>query len=117
MNMTDRTFLSAVALFFVAAICSTAYIFLIEKEYEFVVEAPCDPAVDTCFHRDCSGGECPPNGLEEYRIFTVNAADFETCADETCLAECTTGSIACTEIACGDSEADVCSATERRSND
>lgn len=111
MNISDKSFLSIISLSVVVAVLSTAYIFLIKKNYEFVVEAPCDPAKDTCFSRDCSGGECPPNGLEEYRIFSVHARDFETCTDSTCLKECVDGIINCTETVCGESEEDVCAET------
>jgi hypothetical protein len=93
----------------VTAVCATAYIFLVRKDYDFVVEAPCDPAQETCFFRDCSGGDCPPNEFEHYRIFSVSAQDFPTCADNSCKAECTDGTLVCTEIVCGESEEDECS--------
>lgn len=111
MNISDKTFLSVISLSVAVAILSTAYIFLIRKDYKFVIEAPCDPALDTCFSRDCSGGECPPNEYEEYRIFTIHARDFEMCSDSTCLKECVSGTLSCAETVCGESEEDVCAVT------
>jgi hypothetical protein len=108
MKPSDKAFLASISLLIVAAICAAAYHFLVQKDYAFIVEAPCDPAQDTCFVRDCSGGECPPNELEHYRMFSVQAADFDTCADNSCLHECQQGDIACTEIVCGESEEDEC---------
>lgn len=97
------------ALSIVAVIIATAHRFLIAKDYDFIVEAPCDPLVDICFARDCSlPDECPPNNLENYRMFNIKAYDFEKCADNSCLNECLSGQIYCQEIFCGDSEEDAC---------
>jgi hypothetical protein len=80
------------------------------KSYDFLVEAPCDEASQTCFVRDCENtDECPPNNLSNYRVFSINAADFSKCTDDTCLAQCESGEIQCTEIACGESSDDTCS--------
>jgi hypothetical protein len=107
-NISDKTLLTIISVFTLVAICSTAYIFLVQKEYDFVIESPCDPSTDTCFYRDCTVEECPPNGLEYYRIFSLSARDFATCADSSCLPECSTGAVACVETLCGESEEDVC---------
>ena len=48
----------------------------------------CDPTSQTCFSRDCSEGDCPPNNLENYRQFTIRARDFSRCSDNSCLKEC-----------------------------
>ena len=109
MNISYRTFFVIISLLVLGAIASTAYLFYYQKSYDFVVEAPCDPTVHTCFYRDCEFEECPPNGYDSYRILTMSASDFDTCADETCLAECSSGVIECSEIVCGESEEDVCS--------
>ncbi len=108
MNTSTTTFLATISLLTIAAISATTYTFLINKDYDFIVEAPCDPAQEMCFSRDCSGGECPPNELEHYRIFTVSAEDFQRCTDDSCLQECTNQTIACTELVCGESEDDEC---------
>jgi len=108
MSISDKSFLTTISLLVILTILSTAYIFLVRKDYDFIIEAPCDPALDTCFSRDCSDDECPPNGLELYRVFSVRAADFPTCSDNSCLQECMQGSIACTETVCGESDEDIC---------
>jgi hypothetical protein len=111
MDKWDKIFLWILALSVVAVIAATAYKFLFAKDYDFVLEAPCDPSTNTCFTRDCSNpDDCPPNGLENYRIFNVKASDFGKCADNSCLNECLSGKISCTETKCGESEEDACSA-------
>ncbi len=106
--ISDRVLLVVISTLVVMAILSTAYIFLIRRHYDFIVEAPCDATVGTCFYRDCSGGDCPSNGLESYRVFSVRAEDFSKCADNSCLQECLNDVIACTETVCGDSQDDEC---------
>lgn len=96
---------------FLAAIINDFYTFYFQKNYDFTVEASCDPAQQSCFIRNCSANsECPPNGLEVYRVFTLKASDFNKCSDDSCLVECTSGSIRCTEISCGESAEDTCTA-------
>lgn len=110
METSDKLFLAAISLLVIVALLITAYNFLIRRDYAFLVEASCDETQTTCFLRDCSGGDCPSNELEQYRIFSVRAKDFATCADNTCLQECLRGNIECTEISCGESQDDECSA-------
>ena len=117
-NSTDKVtkilfiFVSALVL---AAIANNFYTFYFQKDYKFIVETPCNSTEQTCFIRDCSDGECPPNELERYRTLSINAADFAQCANDSCLNECTNGSIQCKEIFCDESVGDACtvlSATE-----
>jgi hypothetical protein len=116
MATSDKLFLVLVSLFTVVAVAATAYIFLIQKDYAFVLEAPCDPAEAACFYRDCSTGECPPNELEYYRIWSVSAADFESCSDNSCNKECLSGKVQCEEVIC-DPEADEdCTEVEDHKN-
>lgn len=97
----------------VSAIASNYFIFYHEKNYEFLVEAPCDPLTNTCFVRSCENADdCPPNQLSEYRIFTLAARDFDSCSNNSCLDECESGALSCTEIMCGQSEDDTCSTAE-----
>lgn len=94
----------------ILTIVVTGYKFLFGLEYEFYVEAPCDPSSQTCFVRDCSEPEsCPPNELESYRAFYLSAEDFNTCRNNSCLYSCTNGIIECQEVLCGESEGDECS--------
>ncbi len=110
MNASDKGVLIAIVLMVAFSIAGAAWFFLHEKSYAFVVEAACDPATETCFTRDCESAdaECPVNGLENYKVFRVNAADYARCADGTCAAECTSGTILCKEISCGEGEEDSC---------
>jgi hypothetical protein len=103
-------FLWALLLSVVAVILASGFRFLIKKDYNFLVETQCDPAAETCFVRDCSEPDtCPPNELEQYRVFSIAAADYFQCAsDDSCLQQCTTGAFVCEEMMCGDSEEDAC---------
>lgn len=108
-KVTKALFLLVTALV-IAVLANNFYIFYIQKNYDLTVEAPCDPTAKTCFIRSCGeDSECPPNGLEQYRMFTLNASDFNQCTDNSCLNECLAGLIECAEIQCGDLEDDVCS--------
>jgi hypothetical protein len=110
MDKWDKIFLWVIAMLVIVTIASTAYKFLFAKNYDFVVEAPCNTATSTCFTRDCSNpDDCPPNGLSNYRVFNIKAADFEKCSDNSCLNECASGKISCKEIKCGESKDDECS--------
>ncbi len=92
-----------------AAIVSNFYIFVYQKNYDFIVEAECNPEEQVCFIRDCSEEDsCPPNGLERYRIFNLKARDVKKCADNSCLVECVSGIISCTEVFCDEFAGDTC---------
>jgi hypothetical protein len=85
------------------------YKFFWLKDYDFIVEASCDPSIESCYVRDCSTpGDCPPNELEVYKMYVISAGDFSACKDDSCLIECTNGTIACQEVLCGESEEDEC---------
>lgn len=113
METSSKALLLAISLSVVAAILSTAYIFLVAKNYDFTVEAPCDPAKTACFYRDCSLEECPPNKLEYYRTFLVHAADFAACSENSCLQECLEGGgIRCEEIPCDSYAGESCTMIE-----
>ncbi|OHA89530.1 MAG: hypothetical protein A3C70_02675 [Candidatus Zambryskibacteria bacterium RIFCSPHIGHO2_02_FULL_43_14] len=110
-NSTDKVtkiLFILVSALVLAAIANNFYTFYFQKNYTFTVEASCDQTQQSCFIRDCSDGECPPNELEVYRVFTLKAGDFKKCSDDSCLNECTNGLIKCTEIFCGESKDDVC---------
>lgn len=109
METSNKIFLWLIALSVVAVILSTAYKFTLQKNYDFIVEASCDPTSEACFYRNCDDEECPPNGLENYKVFLINAADFQKCSDNSCTIQCSENSISCEEIICGESEEDICS--------
>jgi len=114
MDRSGTLLLSLILLLTVAVFGATAWLFFVDKQYDFYVEAACDPSTETCFYRDCSDEEvyCPPNGLQEYKVFYVSAHDFETCADNSCKNECESGSIPCEELMCGEAEEDECAIYE-----
>ena len=82
-------------------IAASFYFLYIKKDYEFIVEVSCDPTKETCIQRDCSNPDnCPPNGLSDFKRYSLNAGDFESCKNEDCTEACETGSIKCTQIEC-----------------
>ena len=81
------------------AIVFSFYKYLWTKNYLFLVEAPCNQQTMECYVRDCDEEECPPNGLSEYRLFSVPADVFRSCTDNSCWNVCAAGS-SCEEILC-----------------
>ena len=76
------------------------------QDFEFFVEAPCDVTAVECYARDCSLGECPPNNLDQYRLFSIGAADCALCNDNSCSNLCVEGGGQCSEILCS-SQSDI----------
>lgn len=107
-GVTKALFILVSALVLVAVV-NNFYIFYYQKNYNFIVEVSCDTTEQSCFIRDCNDGECPPNELEQYRMFSLNAKDFSLCETDSCLRACLSGQITCSEILCGESEEDTCS--------
>lgn len=105
---SSKVLLWTLCLSIVAVIFATAQLFLIKKNYNFTLEATCDPTEHVCFNRDCDDEECPPNALENYRIFEVKAKDFDSCSTNDCLMECESGVIQCVEIECDSEAGDIC---------
>lgn len=93
-----------------APIASAFYKYFFTKNYDFIIEAPCNLEIQKCFIRDCTNSEdCPPNKLSSFRKFLIAAKDFRKCKDDSCLKECVSNLITCTEIKCGEGRDDVCS--------
>lgn len=109
--LLDRILTLLFFLLLISALGLTFYKFYYLKNYEYLVEAPCDPDSEVCFQRDCetSPDDCPPNGLSDYKQFHVTAKDFFKCSDDSCVMECSSGAIDCEQILCGDSPEDMCS--------
>ncbi len=83
------------------SIAVSFYFFYYKKDYEFIVEVSCDPAKETCFQRDCTNpDDCPPNGLSDFKRYSLNAGDFSKCENENCSIACETGIIKCKPIQC-----------------
>jgi hypothetical protein len=105
----DRILSIILLLVILSVLAVSLYRFWYQKDFTVLTEASCDPAFSSCYVRDCNIDECPPNGLGEYRVFSVSAKDFGKCDDETCLLECTTQLISCREVPCTPGEDHVCS--------
>jgi hypothetical protein len=84
------------------------YRYYYTQNYDYILEAPCDPVKEVCYTRDCAIVECPPNGLSNYKVFFVKAYNFVKCSDNSCAKECEAGLIACVSVPCGESENDDC---------
>jgi len=89
----------------------TAWLYIVQKDFTFEVEAACDPSTNNCFERDCSSkdSDCPPDNLEHYKVYEVNAATFQKCSADTCAKECENGEVSCKLLQCGESSEDACS--------
>lgn len=97
-------------LILISVLISGYIIFYKNKNYDFIIEAPCDPITHKCFVRDCENIEgCPPNNLNQYRIFHIKAKDFGSCTDNSCLNVCDSNTPACIETKCRETEGNMCS--------
>jgi hypothetical protein len=106
-HIINTLFLSG---FFVVLVASfVRYYYL--KEFPIYIEVQCDPATEICFHQDCSEGDCPPNNLEDYRLFSIPGYMHSSCYDiDRCASVCKGQNGICTETICGsDPENDTCS--------
>lgn len=87
-------------LFFIV-ILSSFYFFYLKKDFDFIIEIPCDPSLEICTIRDCSNPEnCPPNQLESFKRYSLKAYDFNQCPNEDCALWCEGGLIECKKIEC-----------------
>ncbi len=94
-------FLWLVGISCLIVISTSFYSFYFKKNYDFVVETACDPTMEACFQRDCSNpDDCPPNGLSDFKRYTLSAGDFKECANEDCSSACSTGLIKCEQLEC-----------------
>lgn len=106
----DKALIFVFTLSFLFVIGTVFYRYIYTKNYDYLIEASCDPLVENCFFRDCTNtDDCPPNELSIYKQWTIKAYDFPKCADNSCKSECESGQIACISIPCGDSKDDDCS--------
>ncbi len=82
-------------------IITSFYFFYYKKDYNFVVETACDTSKEICFQRDCTNpDDCPPNGLSDFKRYSLNAGDFSKCENEDCTKACETGEIKCEPVKC-----------------
>jgi len=97
----NNWFLWLVGLSCLVVITCAFYFFYFKKDYDFIVEVACDPSKEICFQRDCSNpDDCPPNGLSDFKRYSLNAGDFSKCLNEDCTNACETGTIKCEPIIC-----------------
>ncbi len=79
------------------------YNFYFEKDFSILVEESCDPSTEQCFYRNCEEEECPPNELEYYSQFYIDASDFTLCEKDTsCNLDtlCTNNPTLCEKVEC-----------------
>jgi len=94
----------------VCLVLLTAYTkFIYANDYQFRIEAPCDPETESCFVRDCEE-YCPPNGLEVFSVFEISAADYEKCTTNSCENVCQSvvGDELCLQVSCDEENGDDC---------
>jgi hypothetical protein len=116
MPRSDLVVITIIGALVVIALAATAWFFLIQKNYNFVIETSCDPTTEKCFHRDClADNSCPVDGLEDYGVYRISAKDFATCAGDSCELECKTGAASCVKEECGQSGEDSCSVDPEKS--
>lgn len=105
----NKAFVFIFALMFFSALFSSFYKYYYTKDYDYAVEASCDPALEKCFSRDCSNADdCPPNGLSVYKVWHIKAYDFPKCSDNSCKKECEEKTLQCEPIVCDAEAGDEC---------
>ena len=98
---SDSLLIKALVICCVISVIVSFYFFYYKKDYNFIVEVPCDTTKETCFERDCSNpDDCPPNGLSDFKRYSLNANDFKLCENEDCTNACETGVIKCELLQC-----------------
>lgn len=101
--LTPFTILNIILFF--AVIINSFYFFYFKKDFNFIVETACDTTVEQCIIRDCTNpDDCPPNGLQEFKRYTLNANDFKYCTNEDCKLACESNQIQCEIIPCEENE-------------
>ncbi len=107
----NKALLIIFSILLAATIARGFYVLYYTRDYDYLIEAKCDPTIETCFHRSCadSPADCPPNNLDDYKQFYIKAYDFAKCRDNSCSNLCASNSGMCKELKCGDDPADECS--------
>lgn len=84
----------------IVAFLFSFYHYYYTKNFDYIVESPCDPEVETCGFRDCENDPdvCLPNELTYYKMYVVKAYDFPKCENNSCETECESGEIKCIPI-------------------
>lgn len=114
----NKIFYSVLFFLFISVVLANFSQFYQNKNYEFIVEASCDSSLEDCFIRDCSTpDECPPNELEIYKQYSINAVNFKNCEDNSCAIFCSINTTSCTPIKCDSSIGDTCLEQGSQTND
>lgn len=96
---SNNWFLRAMIGCCIIAVLVSFYFFFYKKDYDFIVEVPCDVLKEQCFQRDCSNpDDCPPNGLSDFKRYSLGAGDFKLCENEDCTKVCESGTIKCEPV-------------------
>jgi len=93
-------FLWLIAISIVLVIANSFYTYYVKKNYDFIVEVACDPAMEECFQMDCSLEEDCPDGVYSFKRYILKAEDFKSCHNEDCESACETGEIQCKPVQC-----------------
>ena len=80
--------------------------FIFAKSYIYHVEIPCDSTNEICYTRSCDD-YCPPNGLGEYKVYSITASDFKYCTNNSCANICESTQ-KCKKIECNSENGDSC---------
>ncbi len=98
---SNSWFLYLIGLSCLTVVAVSFYIFYFQKDYDFIVETQCDPTVEECFYRDCTNpSDCPPNGLSEFKRYSLSAHDYDMCLNEDCALFCESDGSKCESIQC-----------------
>lgn len=94
----------------ILAISFSFYHYYYQQDYNYRVEALCDPSIENCFYRECDINidACLPNKLSYYKVFILKAYDFPKCADNSCKSECESGKMICKQVSCNRLSDDQC---------
>lgn len=85
LNVFNTILISLFAFLFFFTITHSLYTIYFDKNFDYLIESPCDPNSEKCFQRDCTNpGDCPPNNLSVYKEFYLTARYFSECTDNFC---------------------------------
>lgn len=105
----NKALFTIVIVLFSTVLANNYFKFFENKDYVFIVEAACDPTIEICFTRDCSNSDdCPPNELEIYKVYELDAKYFKGCADNSCAVFCREKANICTQVKCDQANDDTC---------
>lgn len=80
----NKIFYTILILLILGSVGVTFWRIVIEKDYQIVAEASCDPVIESCFYYEgvtCDGtdSECVPEAAYDYKLISKKAANIYTC--------------------------------------